>query len=84
MMYHSGPQKAPMASYAQQLKEKYFDRKNVPFSFQKHYFDTQQVDGGYQCVLKIPRQQKFNSAVLPSKSAAKNDAAKCALDFFKL
>ena len=63
---------------------KYFDRKNVPFPYQKGYFVTKPVDGGFQCVLSIPRQRDFKSAVLPSKLAAENDAAKCALDFFKL
>ena len=89
-IYYSGPHKThipdktPSDSYVQQLKVKYFDRKSVPFSFRKSSFVTKPVDGGFQCVLSIPRQRDFKSAVLPSKSAAENDAAKCALNFFKL
>ena len=81
---YSGPHKTPSTSNVQELKVKYFDRKSVPFSFRKNYFVTKPVDGGFQCVLSIPRQRDFKSAVLPSKSAAENDAAKRALDFFKL
>ena len=83
-MYYSGPHKTASTSYVQQLKVKYFDRKSIPFSFRKSYFVTKPVDGGFQCVLSIPHQCGFKSAVLPSKVAAENDAAKCALDFFKL
>ena len=83
-MLFSGPLKAASTSHIQELKVKYFDRKNVPFSFQKRYFVTKSVGGGFQCVLSIPRQRDFKSAVLPSKSAAENDAAKHALDYFKL
>lgn len=71
-------------SYIQNLKVRYFDRKDVPFSFRKSYFVTKPVDGRFQCVLSIPRQRDFKSAVLPSKSAAENDAAKKAVDYFKL
>ena len=84
IFYYSGPQKSASTSYVQLLKVKYFDKKTIPFSFRKSYFVTKKADGGFQCVLSIPRQRDFKSAVLPSKSAAENDAAKCALDFFKL
>ena len=47
------------------------------------YLDKKPVDGGFQCVLKIPQQHDFKSAVLPSISAAENDAAKCALKFLQ-
>ena len=83
-MYNSGPHKTASTSYVQQLKVKYFDKKSVPFTFRKSYFVPKKVDGGFQCVLSIPRQRDFKSAVLPSKAAAENDAAKCALEFFKL
>ena len=88
-IYYSGPHKthildkSPPNSYVQQLKVKYFDRKCSIF-FSKSYFVAKPEDGGFQCVLSIPRQHDFKSAVLPSKSAAENDAAKCALNFLKL
>ena len=81
---HLGSHKSPSISQIQQLKMKYFDQKSVPFSFRKSYFVTKPVDDGFQCILTIPRQRDFKSAVLPSKLAAENDAAKCALEFFKL
>ena len=46
-------------------------------------FDTKPVDGGFQCILKIPQQHDFKSTVLPSISAAENDVAKCALKFLQ-
>ena len=46
---------------------------------QLNYLDTKPVDDGFQCILKIPQQHDFKSAVLSSISAAKNDVAKCAL-----
>ena len=53
----------------------------VPFSFQKCYFDTEPVDGGFHC---ISQQCDFKSAVLPSKPAAENDATKHALELLQL
>ena len=89
-IYYSGshkthiPYKSPPNSYVQQLKVKYFDRKSVPFPFRKSYIVTKPVDGAFQCALSNSCQYDFKSAVLLSKSAAENDAAKCALNFFKM
>lgn len=86
-VYYSGlhkPTTSTSNSYVQELKVKYFDRKSVPYSFRKSYFVTKPTDGGFQCVLSIPRQRDFKSDVLPSKSAAENDVAKKALEYFKL
>ena len=52
--------------------------------YKKIFFDTNPVDGGFHCILRIPRQRDFKSAVLPSKPAAEKDATKHALELLQL
>ena len=68
--------------YRKELKEKYFDKKNI--EFKREYFVTQAVVGGYQCTLTIPGMTTLSGKVAPSKSSAENNAAKTALKILKL
>jgi len=72
---------AASISFVQDLKEKYFDKNKMVFK--KDYFKTNQVSGGYQCMLHIGGRV-FTSSKCQSKSDAENEAAKQALKHFKL
>ena len=69
-------------SSVKQLKEKYFDKKQIMFKKDNH-FKTHPIDGGYQCTLHIDRKS-FTSSKCQSKSDAENGAAKQALKHFNL
>ena len=70
-------------SYVSELKEKYFDKKQIPFK--KEYFVTKELSGGgFQCTLSIPGVCVFICEKSLSKSSAENSAAKVALDYLNL
>ena len=69
-------------SSVKQLKEKYFDKKQIMFKKDNH-FKTNPIDGRYQCTLCIDGKV-FTSSKYQSKSDAENGAAKQALKHFNL
>jgi len=74
---------AVSVSYVQDLKEKYFDKNQIPFK--KEYFVTATIkSGSYQCNLTIPGVLTVSGEIASSKSAAENSAAKTALKRLKL
>jgi len=67
-----------------ELKEKYFDKKQIQFK-REEYFVTIEISSGiFQCTLTIPELCVFISEKSPSKSSAENSAAKTALEYLKL
>ena len=72
-------------SYVKDLKEKYFDKKQI--EFKKDYFVTTQIGTGtasYRCTLTIPGNPPLSGERAPSITAAENNVAKIALKSLKL
>jgi len=81
---HSQSSLPSLDSYVSELKERYFDKKQI--QFKKDYFVTKEVGSEeFQSTLTIPEVVcVFISEKSPSKSSAENIAAKTALEYLKL
>jgi len=67
-----------------ELKEKYFDKKQIQFKKDEYFVTIEISDGVFQCTLTILEVCVFVSEKLPKKSTAENSAAKTALEYLGL